>query len=110
MMSKAQLAKYGLTPEEWQRILDYQGNRCAMCNRRFVHRSLPPCVDHGHASGIVRGALCRPCNYVLGERHDNMDWFKNTATYLKDPPAVSALGGIHYVPGSFGDFIKRRQQ
>lgn len=38
-----------------------QDGRCALCGKKFI--SL--CVDHNHSTKIVRGLLCRPCNYVL---------------------------------------------
>lgn len=58
---KERVAKYGLTPEEYQDLEAAQGERCYVCLRRE-----PLCVDHNHATGRVRGLLCKQCNSGLG--------------------------------------------
>jgi hypothetical protein len=63
--------EYGLSSNDYVRLLTFQQGRCAICG---VHESLLPhrlCVDHAHATGEVRGILCRPCNASLGsaEKH-----------------------------------------
>lgn len=82
---------YGLTPEQWSAILDYQGGVCAICKR-------PPtgtrklCVDHEHG-GIVRGLICNyPCNLQLIRKHKTDVLLRSAADYLASPPAVEALG------------------
>lgn len=91
---------FGLDVGEWSEVLAYQAHRCAICERSFT-RSRPACVDHRHASGRVRGALCSFCNEALGVYHDNAEWFRRAAEYLTDPPAPHAIGN-HYVPHSPG--------
>jgi hypothetical protein len=93
-----QLKRWNITEEQWQAVMDAQGGRCAGCNKRFASNRLP-CVDHDHVDGLWRGILCTPCNYAIGERHDNVEWFTNIADYLTHPPAAF-LG--HYVPNSIG--------
>ena len=46
-----------------------QDGKCAICRRPFGARG--PQLDHCHATGFVRGALCLSCNVKLGwyERH-----------------------------------------
>ena len=98
--TERQLRKYGLTPDQWERILTHQHGRCAACGKVFSSTRLA-CPDHDHRSGFVRGALCTPCNYELGCHHDSTQWFKNVAQYLTHPPAEAA--GVHvFVPGSIG--------
>lgn len=58
---------YGMTSEEYDERIDAQEGRCGICRKPF---SKTPCVDHEHATGRVRGLLCRPCNVGLG-------WFEN---------------------------------
>lgn len=63
--SKRRLAQYGLDNVDWNKMIDGQGRRCAVCEKTFT-RTRPPVIDHDHATGHVRGLLCSPCNYWLG--------------------------------------------
>jgi hypothetical protein len=94
------LRKYGLTEEQWQIIANAQRNRCAICIKPFSRARLA-CVDHDHETGLVRGLLCTACNYAVGERHDDVEWFRNAAKYL-DMPTAPHEGIVVYVPGSIG--------
>lgn len=61
---------YGLTPEQFDAMLEAQGGGCAICGHS--DRSLE--VDHDHTccpgkktcGKCVRGILCRRCNRGLG--------------------------------------------
>jgi hypothetical protein len=68
------LWRYGLTQEQFGRLLAVQENACGMCREPFAEGS-PICVDHDHAccqgekmscGKCVRGLLCRSCNAALG--------------------------------------------
>lgn len=39
-------------------------------------------VDHCHESGVVRGALCQPCNFMLGNARDSVDVLLAAVKYL----------------------------
>jgi hypothetical protein len=80
------LAKYGLTPADFEALLEFQHGYCPMCNRRFG-RARPPVVDHRHRDGKARGLLCASCNNRLGWLHEDALWLKRAAEYLNDPPA-----------------------
>jgi Recombination endonuclease VII len=76
--------KYRITPEDFDRILADQGNKCAICgtsNPRGKHGSFN--VDHDHATGVVRGILCNTCNGSLGVFGDNIDGIMKVLEYLK---------------------------
>lgn len=62
--------QYGLSPETFEALMAEHEGRCAICARDFTEK-LRPCVDHDHATGVVRGLLCRHCNLGLGyyEQH-----------------------------------------
>lgn len=80
------LAKtYGLTPAEFQAIQDSQGGRCRICKAPFNPDlgGCHPCVDHEHATGRVRGVLCRLCNVGLGQMRDNPKLLRAAARYLE---------------------------
>lgn len=58
---------YDLDPQDYQRLLDWQGGRCYVCGQ--VPRVRRLAVDHDHATGEVRGLLCSNdewgCNVML---------------------------------------------
>ena len=101
---------FNLTVEEWEKINQYQALLCAICGKpQKSGRRLA--TDHDHrGQGIIRGLLCGTCNRALGRMERT--WDKNTdvvlmlermALFLKDPPAVKALGReIYTFPGRFG--------
>ena len=62
---------YGITQNDYDRMLDAQNNKCAICGRDMSDYSRIFCVDHNHTTGKIRGLLCDPCNYGLGfyEKH-----------------------------------------
>jgi hypothetical protein len=68
------LAQYGLTEDSFVRLLEGQGNACAMCCKPFEDGNTI-CVDHDHnccaaekrsCGECVRGLLCLRCNTGLG--------------------------------------------
>lgn len=81
------IRKYGVNLEAYAKILSAQGGVCAICgkveadeNHGVLH------VDHCHATGAVRGLLCRNCNHVLGLMGDDADKVRKAAQYLDEPP------------------------
>lgn len=82
------LRKYGLTLEQFTRMIDDQEGRCAVC---FVALDFmapakdnsSACVDHCHTTGKVRGLLCKRCNLGLGFAQDNPTILRNMAEYLE---------------------------
>lgn len=91
------LKVYGLTPDDYDRIYAHQGGKCAICHKKFQPGKTPH-IDHEHG-GHVRGILCAYCNTRLVGRlksHQLAQWL---ADYLRDPPAVKALGRMIIAPG-----------
>jgi len=72
--------KYGISLEEYERLLARQGGACAIC-RRTSDRML--CVDHCHKTGRVRGLLCHKCNAGLGCYDDDPSFLRMAAAYLE---------------------------
>lgn len=70
-------AKYGLSDEEYVKLLVQQDNRCAICKKKT-----DLVVDHCHNSNIVRGLLCKPCNQGLGLFYDNKESLRRAIDYL----------------------------
>jgi Recombination endonuclease VII len=53
---------------------------CAICLKAPAERL---CVDHCHATGKVRGLLCRTCNVGLGCYRDDPSLVTAAAAYLR---------------------------
>lgn len=86
---------YGLTQEEYQKVLDFQEGGCYGCGNPPKTRSLH--VDHSHKTKLVRGILCVHCNSALQKLRDDPEIAQNLALYLLDPPAVQVLGERLYL-------------
>jgi hypothetical protein len=81
---------YGLTPEDWERMLREQAGGCAICgagvsDRRWARLH----VDHCHVTGVVRGLLCSNCNIGLGMFDDDTERLRTAIQYL-DKETISA--------------------
>lgn len=80
-----EFARYGLTKAEADRLLEDQQGRCPGCLSE-LGAEFGPCVDHNHATGVVRGLLCLRCNWVLGLLDDDPARFDRLADYLRRAP------------------------
>ncbi len=84
---KKHLKRYGITPEDKERMLKNQGYKCAICGEEiFLFGSSPKLtahVDHDHKTGKVRGLLCQGCNTGLGGFRDNPKYLLGAVSYLK---------------------------
>jgi hypothetical protein len=69
--------KYGLTPEQFHQLETLSDGKCAICNEVAKLN-----VDHDHATGEVRGLLCRSCNIALGLMKDNVFILISAIEYL----------------------------
>lgn len=73
--------QYGLEPGQYDRMLEEQDGRCAICGK--YPRSKRLSVDHDHNTQRVRALLCQPCN--RGLRSFEWDYIpaQRAATYLQ---------------------------
>lgn len=86
---------YALTAEEYTRLYELQGRRCAIC-RRATGATKRLAVDHDHGccpgptscGKCVRGLVCGPCNDVLAHARDDVAFFHRAAQYLRAWPAL----------------------
>ena len=85
------LARYGLTQELFDRLLEVQQYACAMCRTPF-EEGQPIFIDHDHAccpgektscGRCVRGLLDLSCNTSLGQIERKYDLAR---AYLDSPP------------------------
>lgn len=82
-------AQYGMTPEDYDALLQSQNGLCAICkkperrlNRAGKIRHLA--VDHDHATGAIRGLLCSSCNNGIGYFGDDLTLLRAAVAYLED--------------------------
>lgn len=75
------LRKYGVTVNQYNKMLEGQQGVCRICNDPPSRRHL--CVDHCHETGKIRGLLCVPCNAGLGNFKDNPDLLEEAKRYLE---------------------------
>jgi len=82
---------YGITVDDYNRILAEQDGACALCgsttpengSRKYkrIVRSVFD-VDHNHKTGKVRGLLCTRCNRLVGLANDDPNTAKRLVKYL----------------------------
>lgn len=77
-------SKYKITLQDYDDRMRSQGGLCAIClgadprsKHGFWH------VDHDHATGVIRGLLCGPCNTGLGMFLDTPESIESAAVYLR---------------------------
>jgi len=70
--------QYGMTDKDIAAMLERQDNACAVCRK-----AAPLMVDHCHATGRVRGLLCRRCNSALGWVNDDPEILRGLIAYLQ---------------------------
>lgn len=75
-------AAYGITIEEYDRLLTEQGDACAIC-REPCPSGRRLAVDHDHETGAVRGLLCGPCNIAIGLMRDSLELLDAAMGYLR---------------------------
>jgi len=90
---RRRLKRYGLTIEDYDRMIIEQDGKCAMCRqpprerqtvdgRRYAQLD----VDHNHSTQKVRGLLCYNCNAVLGQARDSVELLTAAINYLESRP------------------------
>jgi hypothetical protein len=78
--------KYGITPEDYDRMLEAQGGVCGICER-LPREDISFHVDHDHETGEIRGLLCFRCNNALGDFEDDIDRMRKALRYVDRPDA-----------------------
>jgi hypothetical protein len=80
------LARYGLSPADYDGFVRRQRNRCAVCRTTKVGG--PPTrsgywhVDHDHVTGQIRGLLCSKCNTAIGLLQDDPGILAAATSYV----------------------------
>lgn len=96
---------YGITEEDYQELLKFQGGVCYICRKRpgrkrlsvdHDHKIAREVCGHHHTKGCkrcIRGLLHSKCNSFLGWIRDEVEAFERGKQYLLFPPARVVFGG-----------------
>lgn len=74
---------YGINVEDWARMYDTQSGKCAAC-RDSLTFDRNTHVEHNHATGTIRGLVCRWCNVALGFAKDDTSRLRALIRYLEE--------------------------
>lgn len=75
---------YGITLEEYDKILFNQNGKCKICGKENGKRYKRLHIDHNHATGKIRGLLCHSCNVAIGFLHDDPELLQRAIDYLNE--------------------------
>lgn len=74
--------RYGISIDEYEKMLSHQKGVCAICNHECkIRKSLS--VDHCHKTKIVRGLLCHACNTTIGQMKESPQLLRKAADYVE---------------------------
>lgn len=84
----------GVPHEMWEAMMEAQGGKCAICQKKVSGRSAH--TDHCHTTGVVRGVLCSTCNQaeglILRTGLPVTEFSARLHDYLENPPAARLKG------------------
>ena len=87
---------YDITVEEYERLLAFQGGRCAICGQQPKARRLA--IDHDHETGAVRGLLCSAdewgCNVSLRKLLNDPEMARRAYAYVLQHPFDRMKAGL----------------
>ncbi len=98
---KYRIASYGLTQEQFDRLLAAQQHACGTCDEPFEEGQLIH-VDHGHAccrgknrscGECIRGLLCHTCNIALGHIERRYAMARAYLDNPRDPGLCASICG-----------------
>ena len=78
----SQLKQYDITPDDYNKMFEFQEGRCAICKRHQSEFSKRLHVDHDHDTKVVRSLLCTNCNTMLGLAKDDRQILLSACGYL----------------------------
>jgi hypothetical protein len=77
------LKQYGLTLEDFNKLLIAQDGKCAICGTTNPGgNGTNFAVDHNHKTGQLRALLCQKCNHSLGLMQESKENLNRAADYL----------------------------
>ena len=85
MAWKYALRDYGITQTDYDRMVEQQDGKCAICLKfpTVIRGCARLHVDHDHETGAVRGLLCSLCNLGIGKLRDSVENLTRAIAYLE---------------------------
>lgn len=74
--------RYGITLEEYEKMLESVGGRCEICGASNSDHGHRLGVDHNHATGEIRGILCKSCNVAISRFKDDASIMRRASEYI----------------------------
>jgi len=78
---------YGITPDDYNKLLMAQDNKCAVCGTDIQTYNMGHikhfAVDHDHTTGKIRGLLCHNCNRSIGLLKEDPEVLRKAANYIE---------------------------
>ncbi len=74
--------RYGVTPEEFDRMFRDQGCVCACCGTDKPGHKHGWIIDHDHVTGEIRGVVCHGCNVGFRAFKDDPEWMMKAIQFL----------------------------
>lgn len=65
--------EYGITLDDYNKMFNAQGGKCAICQRHQNELKKTLCVDHDHKTGAIRELLCMTCNTDLASVENRLE-------------------------------------
>lgn len=92
--------KYGLTRDDYKKILAEQNGVCFICQRspEKIRPRRNLAVEHDHKTGRIRGLCCYRCNHVLLHRilGEDIEVLKRALKYLTRRTSYGKVpDGVH---------------
>jgi hypothetical protein len=75
------LRRYKLSLADYALLFGRACGRCECCGAEFVEE---PHIEHNHATGVVRGLVCRRCNYAIAVA-ENPQLLENALAWIARP-------------------------
>lgn len=85
LKSNSLRCRFGIDMDFYEEMLEFQGGACAICGGDDQVKTASLGVDHDHATGEVRGLLCRSCNSAIGQLGDDYGRIIRAAEYIAEP-------------------------
>lgn len=74
--------RYNIDVSDYDKLLEEQGNACAICETTEPQGQGRFHIDHNHSTGEVRGLLCHNCNLGIGQLQDDPVILAEAIKYL----------------------------